>query len=158
MSKLSLLPQNNDTFEHDQKQTCFPLISGMYNLIPRFWLQLYRKFLKDPMVAVLPPVDCTNLLCYSHGLLVIPPHVTDFILGVKRNLLGNLFDYHGEVVEIVTAEEWDEINRLCQVSTDFHVRFCLDGENIFWNVDICHACDPYNYYTSSAVRNRVALL
>lgn len=141
-----------------------PLVPGMYNLVPRSWLRIYRRYLKDPEVLAIPPVDCTKLLCYAHGLLVVPPHLEDYLIGVRRSLLNNLLEYPGEIVEIVTLEEWEAIQRLFRADSDFHVRFCVDSDDITWNMGLCKACDPFNYGASSGTvgmnrsRSRVTVL
>lgn len=122
-----------------------PLIPGFYNLVPRLWLRTFRRFIKDPTVEALPQLDCSRLLCHAHGLLVIPPHVEDYLLGVRRGLFNNISDYSGEVVEVVTVEEWDELNRVLRLPTDFHARFFVDGDNVSWNVGVCSSCDPFTY-------------
>ena len=70
------------------------------------------------------------MLCHSHGLLVIPPHVCDYLIGIKKSLLGGLGHYQGDVVEILSAEEWDAMQVSLKSLSDFSVRFCLDGDNI----------------------------
>jgi hypothetical protein len=139
-----------------------PLVPGMYNLVPRYWARVYRRYLRDPEIAAIPSLDCTRMLCYAHGLVVVPPHVEEYLIGLRHSLLNNLLEYPGEIVEIVTLEEWEAIQRLSR--TDFHVRFCLDGDEISWNVGICRACDPFNYGTSNGAavdrkcRTRVTVL
>jgi hypothetical protein len=122
-----------------------PLIPGFYNLVPRLWLRTFRRFMKDPTVEMLPQLDCSRLLCHAHGLLVIPPHLEDYLVGIRRGLLNNITEYAGEVVEVVTLEEWDELNRVLRQPTDFHARFFVDGDHISWNVGVCSSCDPYTY-------------
>ena len=51
-----------------------PLLPGIYHLVPREWLKRWRRFSKDPS-STIPLLDCTSLLCHSHGLFVIPPHL-----------------------------------------------------------------------------------
>ena len=85
------------------------------------------------------------MLCHSHGLLVIPPHVGDYLLGVRKSLLGGLGLYPGEVAEILCADEWDALQVSLRSLSDFSVRFCLDGDTISWNIGVCVACDPFSY-------------
>jgi hypothetical protein len=122
-----------------------PLVPGLYNLVPRQWLKSWRQFVKDPTVSALPALDCTCLLCHRHGLLVIPPHVEEFLVGMRKYLLNGLGAYEGQVVEILTAEEWDALLDSLRGISDFSVRFSLDGENISWNRGICTSCDPTDY-------------
>jgi hypothetical protein len=128
-----------------------PLLPGLYNLVPKQWLKAWRQFTKDPTVTALPPLDCTCLLCHTHGQLVIPPHFEEYIVGLKRSLLGGLGAYEGEVFEVLSAEEWDALQHSLRGLSDFSVRFCLDGDGISWNVGVCLTCDPFNYGPKQAV-------
>jgi hypothetical protein len=123
----------------------YPLISGLYNLVPRQWLRQYRRYLRDVDAARPPLLDCSGLLCDTHGLLVVPPHVEEYLVGIRVGLLSNLMDYQGEVVEIVSADEWDVLQDTCRGCSDFNVRFSLQGQDISWNIGLCHSCDPFNY-------------
>ena len=89
------------------------------------------------------------MLCQSHGLLVIPSHVVEYLLGCKRTLLGGLGGYQGGVVEILSASEWDALQETLNSFSDFSVRFSLDGENINWNIGICPLCSSESIYTDS---------
>jgi hypothetical protein len=94
------------------------------------------------------------------GLLVIPPHVEEYLVGLKKSLLGGMSTYLGQiVVEIVTAEEWDYLQSILGTAnglglSDFSARFCLDGENVLWNVGVCTFCDPFVYTKSSGRMNK----
>jgi len=78
-------------------------------------------------------------------MLIIPPHVEEYLIGVRKNLLGGLGTYPGLVFEIISAEEWDALQRTFKNSADISARFCLDGENIIWNVAVCMSCDVFGY-------------
>lgn len=123
-----------------------PLIAGLYNLVPRTWLKAWRRFTKDPSMVALMQLDCSSLICHSHGLLVVPPHLEEYLVGLRRSLVGGLGNYSGEVIEIVSIEEWDEIQKMLH-SNDVGIRFAVDGETsaIAWNVGLCRVCDPFNY-------------
>jgi hypothetical protein len=136
----------SNTNSYDQVR---PLIAGLYNLVPRDWLRQWRRYVKDPNLAALPPLDCTRLLCHAHGLLLVPPHVEEYLLGLKRSLLSGLGSYEGEVAEIVTADEWDELQKVLRLSGEYGVRFMIDddvanGVSSTWSFStpICHVCDP----------------
>ena len=122
-----------------------PLLPGLYNLVPRHWLRAWRQYTKDPNVSALPQLDCTTLLCQSHGMLVIPPHLEDYLVGLKKTLLGGLGDYSGDVFEVLSVEEWEDLQTSLKSLSDFSVRFCLDGDSISWNIGVCHVCDPFSY-------------
>ena len=62
-----------------------PLVPGLYNLVPKAWLKQWRQYIKDPTVTQLKPLDCTSLLCHSHGHLVVPPHVEEYLIGVRKS-------------------------------------------------------------------------
>ena len=124
-----------------------PLVPGLYTLIPRSWLKLWRQYLRDATVEQMPLLDTTSLLCTAHGLLVIPPHVHEYLQGTRRGLLQGLGDYRGPVYEITTLEEGEAL-MAAQYSdvTDFLVCFSCDGESrgCTWNLSICRLCDPYD--------------
>ena len=122
-----------------------PLLPGLYNLVPKQWLKSWRQFTKDPTMVTLPPLDCTCLLCHTHGQLVIPPHFEEYIVGLKRSLLGGLGEYQGQVFEVLSADEWDALQNSLRSLSDFGVRFCLDGHDISWSTEVCLTCDSYNY-------------
>ena len=125
--------------------TSRPLLPGLYNLLSRSWLKLWRSYNKNPSVSSLPSMDCTKMLCHSHGLLVIPPHVGDYLIGLKKSLLGGLGQYPGEIVEILSAEEWDAMQVSLKSLSDFSVRFCLHGDDVTWNIGVCTSCCPFSY-------------
>ena len=85
-------------------------------------------------------------------------------MGLRRSLLGGLGSYAGEVVEIATAEEWDELQRMLRLSGEFGVRFFVDDEHAWsFSLPLCQVCDPLvpvPVVPSSAVRpaHRVAVL
>lgn len=122
-----------------------PLIPGLYNLVPRNWLKAWRHYIKDISAPFLPHLDCTSLICQQHGLLVIPPHIEEYLIGLRRTLLGGLGIYPGEVAEIVSADEWDALQDVFHGAADFSVRFCLDGAGVSWNIGVCMVCDPFSY-------------
>jgi hypothetical protein len=123
-----------------------PLVPGIYNLVQRSWLRDWRRFVKDSKLNALKPLDCCNLFCSAHGNLVIPPHLEEFLIGARKSLLSGLGAYQGIEVEILTLEEWEELQNVVTNSyNDVYVRMYLDGENVNWNCTVCHICDPYDY-------------
>ena len=130
-----------------------PLLPGFYNLVPRSWLRSWRVYNKDLSVSYVPPLDCTSMLCQSHGYLVVPCHVNEYLIGLKRTLLGGLGSYDGDIVEILSAEEWDSLQSTLNSFSDFNVRFCLDGENIIWNTRICQFCSSDSLFFESQVQS-----
>lgn len=146
-----LLPQKlyNNYNDDDKilcKQVITPLLPGLYNIIPKKWLQSWRRYIKDITITSLPYLDCTVLLCQSHSLLVIPPHLTEYLLGIKKTLLSGLGLYTGEIIEILTIDEWDELLHVIKDTADVNIRFCIDDHgDITWNVGICNVCNPIQY-------------
>jgi len=126
-----------------------PLIPGLYNIVPRSWLKAWRQYSKDASVKALPPLDCSSLLCHAHGQLVVPPHLEEFLIGVRKYLVQGLGVYPGDIVEILSADEWDALVTSLPGGVkdipDFTVRFSLDGEGITWNNPCCMKCDPFDY-------------
>ncbi len=126
-----------------------PLIPGLYNIVPRSWLKVWRQYCKDTSIKTLPPLDCSSLLCHTHGQLVVPPHLEEFLIGVRKYLVQGLGIYPGDIVEILSAEEWDALVTTLPGGVkdipDFTARFSLDGEGITWNHPCCMKCDPFDY-------------
>lgn len=122
-----------------------PLVPGLYNLVPKRWLKAWRHYIKDASAPFLPHLDCAAFLCQPHGLLVVPPHVEEYLIGLRRTLLAGLGAYPGEVAEIVSAEEWDALQDVFHGAADFSVRLCLDGGGFSWNTGVCMRCDPFTY-------------
>jgi hypothetical protein len=123
-----------------------PLVPGMYNVVQRNWLRDWRRYVKDPKLNTLHPLDCSSLFCAAHGHLVVPPHLEEYLIGMKKSLLVGLGGYSGMEIEILSLEEWEEIQKVVSNSyNDLYVRFFLDGESVIWNCPVCMICDPYTY-------------
>lgn len=58
-----------------------PLMAGLYHVIPKEWLVRWRQYIKDASISSPPIFDCGGLLCEEHGLLLVPPHVEEFLVG-----------------------------------------------------------------------------
>ena len=90
---------------------------------------------------------------------MVPPHVNEYIRGIRRSLLTNLGpDYAGDLYEIVTPEEFDLLNQLVMKGpaakhVDFAVRFFCDIEGtVEWNMEICTRCDPFDYHATRDIK------
>ena len=59
-----------------------PLLPGLYFIIPRDWLRLWRLYMKDSSIAMPPLFDCSTLLCEEHNLLLVPPHAEEYLVGI----------------------------------------------------------------------------
>mmetsp|Transcript_11276 Transcript_11276/g.17681 ORF Transcript_11276/g.17681 Transcript_11276/m.17681 type:complete len:199 (+) Transcript_11276:3-599(+) len=133
-----------------------PLAAGLYNLVPRSWLQAWRAYLRDPQAPRPGLPETAMLLCEGHGKLAVPPHVLDWLRGRERRLLENLGEDSGCVCEVLSAEEWDALG--AWFPCDLSVRFLVDpadpedplavvaagegGAALTWGVERCHQCDP----------------
>eukprot|EP00605_Chrysophyceae_sp_TOSAG23-4_P001810 GSChrysophyteH1.ASY1.ANO1.2000.1 assembled CDS len=117
-----------------------PLLPGLYNLVPRAWLKTWRTYTREPQApAPSTDIDCSRLLCHSHGLLVIPPHVEEYLSGQRRSLLGGLGSYEGDIVEIVSAEEWEILQTQICGLTDVSVGFSLEDDGLVtWSCNTCN--------------------
>lgn len=123
-----------------------PLIPGLYNLVPREWLRAWRSYVKGVDAARVPHLSCAALVCQSHRQLVVPPHLEEYLVGLRPTLLGGLGMYPGEVVEVLTADEWDALQDVFRDAGDFSARFCLDGSGgIYWSSAVCTVCEPLTY-------------
>ena len=104
----------------DTLQMQCPLLPGQYNIVPREWLKAWRTYTRDVRLSTpMPPqeIDCGMLLCQSHSQLVVPPHLEEYLSGLaavrgRRGPVSGLGGYTGDIVEILSAEEWE----LLQVS------------------------------------------
>lgn len=132
--------QTPSMFPEREKGGGQPLVPGSYYLVPRSWLKSWRLFNKDLSVKHIPPLDCTSMLCHAHGMLLVPCHVEEYLVGLRKSLLGGLGTYTGDVVEILTSEEWSSLLGTLNGLSDFSVGFTLDGENAVWNQRVCYAC------------------
>ncbi|EKU22399.1 hypothetical protein NGA_0462100 [Nannochloropsis gaditana CCMP526] len=99
-----------------------PLDPGLYHLLPRCWLTVWRNYLRDPRAPRPRPPDLSLLLCEAHGLPLVPPHISSFLDGEKKGVLSSLNGRSGVVCEIVSVEEWDELMK--HYPTDY----CLNCE------------------------------
>jgi hypothetical protein len=122
-----------------------PLQPGIYNIIPRQWLKSWRQYTRDHTVSALVPMDCASLICQPHGKIVVPPHLREYLCGCRKSLIGGLGQYPGQVVEVLSNEEWEILQDALGSLSEFGVRFSLDGEGITWSGEVCHTCDPFNY-------------
>ncbi|CAM9869789.1 unnamed protein product [Laminaria digitata] len=120
-----------------------PLLPGIYHLLPRYWLNAWRTYVREARAPRPRTLDTALLLCEGHGLLLPPPHVEEFLSGERRALLGGLDPRRsGCVCEVLTPEEWDALTLLHPC--DFGVRFCIDPDNgqASFNSKKCKNCDP----------------
>lgn len=105
-----------------------------------------------------PVIECTRLLCHVHGLLVIPPHLEEYLHGARKTLLGGLGQYPGEVVEILSYEEWEALQAVVlkkNQNSEFGVSFSIDADgHITWSCGLCQACDPFNHQRGSPLRRK----
>jgi hypothetical protein len=162
-----------------------PLVPGIYHIVPKEWMRRWRQVARAFQSKRLPDevnlstslacVDYTQLLCVAHGLLLVPAHLEQFLQGTRRSLMGQLTEYSGEVVEVISSDEWnllishaEELDRcLRQVrhgtgmsslgygskpprntkgrGTDLELSFGLDGEAVSWNISTCRKCEPLSY-------------
>ena len=63
-----------------------PLMAGLYHLVPKEWLLRWRRYIKDASILSPPMFDCGGLLCDEHGLLLVPPHVEEYLVGMSYSL------------------------------------------------------------------------
>ncbi|CAM9746140.1 unnamed protein product [Chrysoparadoxa australica] len=115
------------------------VLSGIYHLIPRCWLQSWRKYVRGG--AAPRHLSTALLLCEGHGRLLVPPHVEDYLVGANASLLKGLEpDRSGCICEIVTPEEWDALTLI--YPEDLCVRFCVQPEDgsVAWGLSECKEC------------------
>jgi hypothetical protein len=142
----SIPPEAAPLFPGTAGQLVQPLIPGLYNLVPREWLRAWRSYVKDAEAPRLPHLSCASLLCQAHRQLVVPPHLEEYLIGIRPTLLGGLGLYPGEVVEVLSADEWDALQDVFRDAGDFSARFCLDGSGgVYWSAGVCTVCEPFTY-------------
>lgn len=130
-----------------------PLLPGLYVIVPKDWLRAWRQFIKDASIPSPPMFDSSSVLCEEHGFLMVPPHVEEYLVGLRKSLLSNLGEYEGEVMEILTTEEFAALQReKIKGMEDFHVCFSCDGDGLVqWNIEKCNRCDHASVKLSSAL-------
>ena len=84
-------------------------------------------------------------------MLLVPCHVEEYLVGLRRTLLGGLGSHTGDVVEILSSEEWASLLGTLNGLSDFSVGFTLNGEDVVWNQRVCSACA--RVYESSVLQD-----
>ena len=73
-----------------QNNVC-PFVDGTYYVLPRSWCHGWRRFIKTGEGGLSPtkyaPPDATCLLCDSHRMALLPPHLEAFLSGESSQLL-----------------------------------------------------------------------
>ncbi len=126
-----------------------PLTPGLYNIIPREWLRYWRKYARDVTIPTgcLSAVDFAGLFCEKHRRLLLPMHLVEYLMCLRKALLGGGVGENEEnnvVVEIITAEEWDAIVSMRLSDSSVGPSFALDGQDITWNSPVCDECMLYS--------------
>jgi len=78
----------------------------------------------------------------------------DYLVGLRKNLLGGLGSYPGVIVEILSADEFDALQQVFKEHS-LGIRFCIDsGEDLHWNIGLCMTCAPFEYGPQVQTRRR----
>lgn len=122
-----------------------PLKSGLYCIVPKEWLRRWRLFVRSPDLTGCPaPLDLSGCFCDRHNRFTVPSHVSEYLCGYRRALLANLADYMGEVFEVLSIDEWDEMVRISASwsgQLDFSILFSVVDGEAHWSAEICELCD-----------------
>lgn len=72
------------------------LVEGVYYVLPRSWCFAWRKFIKTGEGGQPTPPDAASLLCHAHRLLLVPPHLDQFLLGKSNQLMSASCEQQGQ--------------------------------------------------------------
>jgi hypothetical protein len=118
---------------------------GIYAVIPHYWLQSWRHYVKDPAVSYYLKYDPNYLKCARHSKIVIPTHLEDYLLGIRQKLLRPLPLDNDLIIELISLDELELLNSYIIghgfIDSKSCAKFSFDGENLTWNSDICMHCD-----------------
>jgi hypothetical protein len=73
----------------DASSRC-PLEDGTYVILERAWCHGWRKYVKTGCSDSMEAPDAAGLLCYEHGLPLMPPHLESYLEGHSNVLFDTL--------------------------------------------------------------------
>lgn len=64
-----------------------PLVPGVYNILPKSWCYMWRRYIKTGEGGKPSAPDTSACLCDAHRLPLIPPHLESFLSGTTASLM-----------------------------------------------------------------------
>ncbi|KAL3673641.1 hypothetical protein V7S43_001340 [Phytophthora oleae] len=114
-----------------------------YFLVPKKWLNKWRKFVRSQGDDAPGPVLNAELVCLSHQKTIVPPYISMFLLGfsLEQSLKATqvLGSTPARQYEIVTFSEWEALyDRYC---AEFAVGFDVINGAYHWRTHECQICN-----------------
>ncbi|RLN91040.1 hypothetical protein BBJ28_00005228 [Nothophytophthora sp. Chile5] len=114
-----------------------------YFLVPKKWLNKWRKFVRSQGDDVPGPVLNAELVCLSHRRTIVPPYISMFLSGysLEQSLkaMQALSSTPSRQYEIVTFGEWEALyDRYC---AEFAVGFDVINGSYHWKTQECQICN-----------------
>ncbi|TDH64790.1 hypothetical protein CCR75_001690 [Bremia lactucae] len=114
-----------------------------YFLVPKKWLNKWRKFVRSQGKDAPGPVLNAELVCLSHQRTIVPPYISMFLSGFSLEQSLKATQAHGSIparqYEIVTFSEWEALyNRYC---AEFAVGFDVINGAYYWRTQECQICN-----------------
>ncbi|CAH0488879.1 unnamed protein product [Peronospora farinosa] len=114
-----------------------------YFLVPKKWLNKWRKFVRSQEDEAPGPVLNAELVCLSHQRTIVPPYVSMFLSGftLEQSLKATqiLGSKPARQYEIVTFGEWEALyDRYC---AEFAIGFDVVNGAYHWRTQECQICN-----------------
>ncbi|ETP07390.1 hypothetical protein F441_16295 [Phytophthora nicotianae CJ01A1] len=114
-----------------------------YFLVPKKWLNKWRKFVRSQGDDSPGPVLNAELVCLSHQKTIIPPYISMFLSGFSLEQSLKATQAVGSTparqYEIVTFGEWEALyDRYC---AEFAVGFDVINGAYHWRAQECQICN-----------------
>ncbi|KAL4170015.1 hypothetical protein KRP22_010924 [Phytophthora ramorum] len=114
-----------------------------YFLVPKKWLNKWRKFVRSQGDDAPGPVLNAELVCLSHQRTIVPPYISMFLSGfsLEQSLKATqaLGTTPARQYEIVTFGEWEALyDRYC---AEFAVGFDVVNGAYHWRTQECQICN-----------------
>ncbi|KAL4152228.1 hypothetical protein PRNP1_009162 [Phytophthora ramorum] len=114
-----------------------------YFLVPKKWLNKWRKYVRSQGDDAPGPVLNAELVCLSHQRTIVPPYISMFLSGfsLEQSLKATqaLGTTPARQYEIVTFGEWEALyDRYC---AEFAVGFDVVSGAYHWRTQECQICN-----------------
>ncbi|CAH0477410.1 unnamed protein product [Peronospora belbahrii] len=114
-----------------------------YFLVPKKWLNKWRKYVRSQEKEAPGPVLNAELVCLSHQRTIVPPYISMFLSGFTLEQSLKSTQLHGSKparqYEIVTFDEWEALyDRYC---AEFAVGFDVINGAYHWRTQECQICN-----------------
>ncbi|KAG7382733.1 hypothetical protein PHYPSEUDO_004369 [Phytophthora pseudosyringae] len=114
-----------------------------YFLVPKKWLNKWRKFVRSQADDAPGPVLNAELVCLSHQRTIVPPYISMFLSGftLEQSLKATqaLGSTPARQYEIITFGEWEALyDRYC---AEFAVGFDVINGAYHWRTQECQMCN-----------------